>query len=137
MVESEFKQWFSGFMEGIGDKVPTAKQWAKIKERVGQITGTPVVYQTFYERYWHPYYNGPYYAYSVSGDATKMLAGSARSSDGAQNAMSLAQSGAGEWLEQARSFGQNYAGGDGISYEPAFDANDAMYALGRADATAT
>lgn len=134
MTESEFKQWFTGFVEGIEGKTPSAKQWAKIQERVSEITGTPIVQNVFYERYWRPYYSGPYWG-SYSGD-TMLLSGSARSSDGAQNAMSLSESGAGEWLQQAKAIAQNYAGDDGISYEPAFDSNDAMYSLGRADAHA-
>lgn len=137
MTESEFKQWFTGFVEGIEGKTPSAKQWAKIQERVSEITGTPIVQNVFYERYWWPYYNGPYY--SVCGQNSMLLSGTARSEEGAHNAMSLASSGAGQMLAEAKSAAENMSawGGDVLSYEPIFDANDAMYALGRADAQST
>lgn len=41
MTNSEFKAWFEGFSEGI-DKVPNAKQWAKIQEKVAQINDVPL-----------------------------------------------------------------------------------------------
>lgn len=140
MTESEFKQWFSGFVEGIEGKVPTAKQWKKIQDRVGEITGTPVVQKFFYDRYWNPYYSGPYWGSSWSSDAASLttLKGEARSLEGAQNAMSFALSGAAAMIEEAKEASKSYKGGeDFVSYEPVFDANDAMYSLGRADALAT
>ncbi len=36
MTPIEFKAWFEGFTEAM-DKLPTAKQWARIKERVSEI----------------------------------------------------------------------------------------------------
>jgi hypothetical protein len=56
MTPLEFKAWFDGFSEGI-DKVPTQKQWARIKDRIAEIDGhrtEPI----FVDRY-RPYY--PYY----------------------------------------------------------------------------
>ena len=51
MTLAEFKAWFEGFSEGI-DKVPTEKQFAKIKAKVAQIDGAPTTYPVFVDRYW-------------------------------------------------------------------------------------
>ena len=55
MTPREFKAWFDGFTEAFSDKVPTVKQWARIKERVGEIDGNPVTERVFVDRYWPPY----------------------------------------------------------------------------------
>ena len=36
MDAKEFKAWFEGFCEGVGD-TPTAEQWAKLKQKVGTL----------------------------------------------------------------------------------------------------
>ena len=41
----DFLNWFDGFAENI-EKTPTAKQWAKIKERVASLSADPVVLQS-------------------------------------------------------------------------------------------
>lgn len=49
MTLSEFKAWFDGFTEAIGDR-PSDKQWQRIKDRVAELDGTSAV--PFYiERY--------------------------------------------------------------------------------------
>ena len=62
MTPREFKAWFDGFTEAFSDKVPTVKQWARIKERVGEIDGNPVTERIFVDRYWSTY---PYHSYPV------------------------------------------------------------------------
>lgn len=51
---SEFRAWFEGFTENISG-VPTKKQWARIKERVEEITPDPTPWPIFIERYVRPY----------------------------------------------------------------------------------
>lgn len=74
MTLSEFKAWFEGFTESIeGKAAPTQKQWAKIKEKVGQINGAPVTQTVYIDRYVKPYWDywRPYWtALSSSGGAT-------------------------------------------------------------------
>ena len=36
MDAKEFKAWFEGFCEGVGE-APTAEQWAKLKQKVGTL----------------------------------------------------------------------------------------------------
>lgn len=36
MNASEFRAWFEGFCEGVGD-APTAEQWAKVKSRISSL----------------------------------------------------------------------------------------------------
>lgn len=36
MTIQEFKAWFDGFCEGVGD-VPTKAQWAKVKEKLNEV----------------------------------------------------------------------------------------------------
>lgn len=78
MTPIEFKAWFDGFSEGI-DKAPTQKQWARIKERVAEIDGTPITETHFIDRYWpnyHPVYVGsptPYYPSNPRWTCSNML----------------------------------------------------------------
>lgn len=55
MTLQEFKAWFDGFTENIGEKVPTQKQWKRIKERVSEIDGTAISYPVYIDRWIHPY----------------------------------------------------------------------------------
>lgn len=66
MTLNEFKAWFEGFSEGI-DKVPSEKQFAKIKDKVAEINDTPVTRQYFIERYpnW-PHVNQPWWQNPVT-----------------------------------------------------------------------
>ncbi len=63
MKLSEFKAWFSGYTEDM-TRVPTSKQWKRIKEVVEDIDGQAVTEHVYLDRYW---YNGwrPYYSYPV------------------------------------------------------------------------
>ena len=45
MQVSEFKAWFEGFTGAVA-KLPTEKQWARIKARVDEIDGTETVVQS-------------------------------------------------------------------------------------------
>ena len=47
MNMSEFKAWFYGFTENI-DGAPSAKQWKRIREQVGQIDETDHVFMDSY-----------------------------------------------------------------------------------------
>jgi hypothetical protein len=138
MTEPEFKQWFAGFVEGIEGKTPNAKQWAKIQERVSEITGTPVVEKYFYDRYWRPYYSDRTW-YGVHGTGVALLNEStAKGADASyRNPLSYSESGAAEWMGTAKDISEGMGvTADAVSYEPAFDSAAAMYALGRADAEA-
>ena len=42
MTLSEFKAWFDGFSEGVGD-APTPEQWAKIKAKIADLRDKPAV----------------------------------------------------------------------------------------------
>lgn len=58
MTPGDFKAWFDGFTEALGG-TPTKAQWARIKERVGEIDGTPVTERVYVDRYLPPL--RPYY----------------------------------------------------------------------------
>jgi len=61
MTLQEFKAWFDGFTENIGER-PSAKQWERIQARVKEIDGAAVSYPVFVERYWPRYLPGlPYW----------------------------------------------------------------------------
>jgi hypothetical protein len=52
MTPSEFKAWFTGYVENIDGK-PSDKQWTRIKARVTEIDGVTTPRQVFVDRYWH------------------------------------------------------------------------------------
>ena len=54
MTLSEFKAWFEGFTEGI-DGALSAKQFEKIKAKVNEISGTPITYPIYIDRWVNPY----------------------------------------------------------------------------------
>jgi len=59
MTLSEFKAWFEGYTEGL-EGAPTAAQFARIKEKVAQISGTPITERVYVDRYvnpWRPYWD--------------------------------------------------------------------------------
>jgi len=60
MTLQEFKAWFEGFTDGMGDK-PNAAQWKKIKAKVAKIDGSVTTYPVFVDRYWPRSWHGPYY----------------------------------------------------------------------------
>jgi hypothetical protein len=55
MTLQEFKAWFDGFTENMGEAPPTKLQWARIQARVKEIDGAAITYPVFIDRYWpHP-----------------------------------------------------------------------------------
>ena len=50
----EFKAWFEGFTEDM-TKLPTVKQWARIKARIDEIDGVETTHRYFHDHYWRPY----------------------------------------------------------------------------------
>ena len=50
----EFKAWFEGFTEDM-TKLPTVKQWGRIKARIDEIDGVATTERIFHDRYWRPY----------------------------------------------------------------------------------
>lgn len=73
MTPKEFKAWFEGFTEAFAG-CPTKTQWARIKDRVGEIDGretTERVYVDRYiNRYWPSYPYGYLQGHGVCGQAT-------------------------------------------------------------------
>jgi len=65
---SEFKAWFEGFTENISGQ-PSKKQWARIQERVSEITSEPTPYPVFIDRYVRPYQ--PYWTFTSVGTSTR------------------------------------------------------------------
>ena len=68
MTLSEFRAWFDGFTENIGDKLPSKKQWARIQERVGEINDVPTTYPVFIDRYYQPW--APHFSHTTVIPAT-------------------------------------------------------------------
>lgn len=60
MTPKEFKAWFEGFTEAL-DGTPSKTQWARIKERVAEIDGTPITQTVYLDRYYPRYPSYPYY----------------------------------------------------------------------------
>jgi len=60
MTLSEFKAWFEGFTELLGDTPPNAVQFSRIKEKVAKIDGAPITPIVIHEWY-RPYISRPYY----------------------------------------------------------------------------
>ena len=81
MTPLEFKAWFDGFSDGI-DKVPTQKQWARIKDRVAEIDGRAITETVFIDRYGsgYPYYH-PYGPVWVSSNPYSNMLSYSSSSD--------------------------------------------------------
>jgi len=106
MTLQEFKAWLEGYTEGI-EGAPTAAQFARIKEKMKQITGTPITQTVFIEKYapWSRPYQ-PYQPYWA--DSIRMAAGTGPTS-----------------------FATDYQSKAGVSD---FDSVSAMYALGKAEA---
>jgi hypothetical protein len=105
MTPVEFKAWFEGFTEALTG-VPNKEQWKRIKARVAEIDGTPVTKEVFRDRYWGPYYHGPWWTTSYTNTVPC----------GSMTSTLLAQQ-----LSYSRS-------------NQAYASTQAMYALGKADA---
>lgn len=79
MKLDEFKAWFEGFTEGL-EGAPTAKQWKRIKERVGEIDGMAISYPVYVDRYWPAlgpalpgYWLRPYCGTTAQGVGTSII----------------------------------------------------------------
>lgn len=83
MQLSEFKAWFEGYTEGL-EGAPTKAQFDRIKAKVSEITGTPITYPVYIDRYVEPYRR--YYATWASsggavGSGTQLLSTAGRAGD--------------------------------------------------------
>lgn len=70
MTLSEFKAWFEGYTEGL-EGAPTAAQFARIKEKVAQISGVAVTERIYVDKYmspWRPYWDRFWWSSSSNGD---------------------------------------------------------------------
>lgn len=108
MILSEFKAWFEGYTEGL-EGAPTKAQFERIKEKVKEISGTPITQTVYFDRYVQPYLRGTWPYWSTTGVGI----GSA--------VMGSIQAGTVQSWNSA-------------SKPEQFDSASAMYALGKADA---
>lgn len=118
MTLSEFKAWFEGYTEGL-EGAPTKAQFDRIKAKVGEITGAPVTYPIYVDRWVQPY--RPYWDryWATLGGTT----GGATWSSAAPDAGNISYGTSNAVLQLS-------AGG-----EPSFDSHAAMYELGKMEAT--
>ena len=126
MKLDEFKAWFEGFTESM-EGAPTAKQWKRIKERVGEIDGVPISHTVYVDRYWpsvQPLYYRQYPTWTFFGNANIPTSAQCYSA-GTGNAQIF---GAGHGKSAHDVSSNNYPG------VPAFDSHSAMYAAGKAEA---
>ena len=68
----EFKAWFEGFTEDM-TKLPTVKQWSRIKARIDEIDGVETTERIFIDRYWRRY--EPYWTYTTCGGSLSATTG--------------------------------------------------------------
>ena len=71
---SQFQSWFEGFTENMSGP-PNNKQWARIQERVAEITPEPMPAPVFIDRYIRPYprYWGPTWTATNSAEMQKIV----------------------------------------------------------------
>jgi hypothetical protein len=119
MTLAEFKAWFSGFTESM-DSTPNEKQWARIRERVGEIDGVAITKTVYVDRYIERYPYRPYWHYSVN----DLMIGSGYSS-----ALSAASS-AGQSSHTADAVAAFY---NASVTDKDFDGHSAMLDLGKAE----
>lgn len=127
MTLSEFKAWFEGFTENI-DGTPSGKQWEKIQARVKEISGTPVTYPVYIDRYLRDYrYSPPYYGSHpyYQGLSVYNTMQASTNNTASQNAVTAQQLGAAYGMQAHLNKSQQVS---------QFDSHTAMNALGRADA---
>lgn len=129
MILSEFKAWFEGFTEGL-EGPPTKAQFDRMKAKVADITGTPVTYPVYVDRYietLRPYYRQYPWAAGVPFWGTV---------SGGYAVGALVQGTVNNNMTGAQGTGQS----DAKSYQLAagapnsFDSHSAMHALGKAEA---
>ncbi len=88
MQVCEFKAWFEGFTEDM-TKLPTVKQWARIKARIEDIDGVPTTERIFIDRYWRRY--EPYWTWTVTPFVpTTWVGGTGGTQTAASNSVQLA-----------------------------------------------
>lgn len=115
MTPKEFKAWFEGFTEAFTG-CPSKAQWARIKDRVGEIDGHETTERVYVDRYiyrYWPAYQGWSYA-TLTGIGT---------------CGGLATGTAGNLQSDYRSQLQNCS-----NQAVGFSSTEAMAALGRAEA---
>lgn len=123
MKAEEFKAWFDGYTEALGNRMPTKAQWTRIKERIAEIDGTSVTRHYYHEHWPYVYLNGTslpnrWVTYSTSNTASTSLG----------NNISQAASGI--------AFANNLATCTGsIMKQESFDSAQAMYDLGVLEAS--
>lgn len=125
MTLSEFKAWFEGFTEGI-DGAPSAKQFEKIKAEVNEISGTPITYPIYIDRWVNPY--RPYW------DRYRATLGG---TTGGATWTALQAVGRNDGVGQANFATYSYIdpASKGDNQTVAFDSHAAMYELGKMEAT--
>lgn len=117
MILSEFKAWFEGYTEGL-EAAPTKAQFDRIKEKVKEITGTPITYPVYIDRYVQPYRPWGYPHWSLGGYSVQTFGVGAT----------------GKTPDYALTYSDNALGlQNGDTYAP-FDSHAAMYELGKAEA---
>lgn len=110
MTLSEFKAWFEGYTEGL-ESAPTKAQFERIKEKVKEISGTPITYPVYIDRYVEPYrHYWQNYTTTWGGNSV----GTTMAGDGLQG--------------MATAYNSAFNGSN------AFDSHAAMYAAGKAEA---
>lgn len=119
MTLSEFKAWFEGYTDGMGDQPPNAKQWGAIKAKVGKITGTPITYPIYVERYHPGYWNGATWI------TNPVWVGGSHVGHGVSNNVAGIQTSGYAYISPDTK-------GENVTRE--FDSHAAMYALGTAEA---
>lgn len=123
MVLSEFKAWFSGYTEAM-DGRPSEKQWARIKEQVAKIDGTPVTREVFIDRYRYFDWARPYW-----GSTPSFLTGTANGGIPLHGSYSANSPKPGDTITLVN---DTTRGPEDL----AFDSLSAMLAVGKADALA-
>lgn len=122
MKLSEFKAWFEGFTETM-TAPPNEKQWDRIKARIAEIDGTPIVREVYVDRYVKPYYERwtPYYGVSTT-------SGTSYSSANNVQLLSAGVSGGGVSAEAGKDWAEAWRSKANERYD---DAGQAMQDLGR------
>lgn len=115
MTLSEFKAWFEGYTEGL-EAAPTKAQFDRIKEKVKEIDGAPIIQTVWLDSYRHYYPSyAPHWWQTTSGGYVHQTTATAGLM---QNSAQRVGHGAANASMAGRTF-------DGVT---------AMYALGKAEA---
>lgn len=146
MTNAEFKAWFDGFSENIGES-PSVLQWTRIKTRIAEIDDKPVTERVFVDRYWPGYYQQAWHyppRYTLGGYGGSLQGGTYTTSAvgatgvGVGNLNQAAVSNTMQGLQANHAVAQTYA--DSLAYASVpgnggqWDSARAMYALGKSEA---